>query len=178
MNKEPWIQTFTGKKFYPLNPRSEDIDIIDIAHGLSMQCRFGGHCRVFYSVAQHSVLVSKLLPKDLALRGLMHDAAEAYVSDIVRPIKIHLPLFKEMEDKVHRAIAEKFNYDPEITQEILDADNKVLVTERRDLMCQTSEDWCLDHEPCSEIIIPVSSVHAEILFRDYYSRIMSQGIKS
>ena len=63
MSPTGWIQTFTGKKFSPLEPRREDIDILDIAHSRSMQCRFNGHCRQFYSVAEHSVRVARILPK-------------------------------------------------------------------------------------------------------------------
>ena len=85
--KGDWIQTFTGRAFYVLDPRPEDVDIEDIAHALSMQCRFAGHCREFYSVAQHSVTASWLVPPEDALWGLLHDAAEAYVVDLPRPIK-------------------------------------------------------------------------------------------
>jgi uncharacterized protein len=82
-----WIQTYTGKQFWPLSPLPEDIVIEDIAHALSMQCRFGGHVRTFYSVAQHSVHVSLLVEPQYALWGLLHDAAEAYLVDLPRPIK-------------------------------------------------------------------------------------------
>ena len=85
-----WIQTFTGKRFYPLDPRPEDINITDIAHALSNQCRFAGHVNQFYSTAQHSVLVSRLLPREFALWGLLHDASEAYLMDIPSPFK-YLP---------------------------------------------------------------------------------------
>src|SRR5690242_11754504 len=82
-----WMQTYTGRRFWPLDPRVDDIDIGDIAHHLSLVCRFAGACREFYSVAQHCVGVSYVCdPKD-ALWGLLHDAAEAYVGDMVRPLK-------------------------------------------------------------------------------------------
>ena len=82
--------------------------IEDIAHALSMQCRFAGHCRYFYSVAEHSCLVSSLLPSDLALKGLLHDAAEAYVTDIPTPLKNQLFSFKKIEDKISLVIFEAF----------------------------------------------------------------------
>ena len=79
MNKiEPWIQTYSGKKFWLDPPMWDQIDIIDIAHALSMTCRYGGHSKFFYSVAQHCCLMSRLVPKRLALAALLHDAVEAY----------------------------------------------------------------------------------------------------
>jgi len=94
-NKEVWIATYTGGRFYPLDPRPEDVCIADIAHSLSQICRFNGQTLQFYSVAQHSVLVSKLLgqggPSPIhEFMGLKHDAAEAYLCDLVRPIKREL----------------------------------------------------------------------------------------
>ena len=73
-----WLQTYTGKKFYPFDPREEEVDILDIAHALSQLCRFGGHTKEFYSVAEHCVLVSMCCPSEVKLLGLLHDAAEAY----------------------------------------------------------------------------------------------------
>ena len=77
-----WLQTYTGIQFWPLDPRPEEIDIQDIAHALSLLCRFNGHCQRFYSVAEHSVHVSTILAPEFGLWGLLHDAAEAYLSDI------------------------------------------------------------------------------------------------
>lgn len=88
-----WIKTVTGRKFYPLDPRFQEVNIEDVAHALSMKVRFNGHVQRYYSVAQHSVHVSRILerwhPKrrDLAMWGLLHDAAEAYLADIPRPMK-------------------------------------------------------------------------------------------
>ena len=81
------IITFTGKIIDPINPDPEDIDIRDIAHSLSQQCRFTGHTSEFYSVAEHSVLVSEAVPARDAALGLMHDATEAYLADLAKPIK-------------------------------------------------------------------------------------------
>src|ERR1700724_2684254 len=81
-----WQQTFTGRRFYPLSPRVEDVCIEDIAHALSNICRYGGHCREFYSVAQHCNMVSDWMP-EFKLEGLLHDSPEAYIGDMVRPVK-------------------------------------------------------------------------------------------
>lgn len=82
-----WIQTFTGKKVFPLAMTAEMVCVDDIAHALSMKCRFTGHCREFYSIAEHSVRVSLLVRPELRLAALLHDAAEAYLPDLARPIK-------------------------------------------------------------------------------------------
>lgn len=131
---DPWIQTFTGKvfSFGEINPAQ--IDVLDIAHGLSLNCRFNGHCRQFYSVAQHSVLVSELVSPENALWGLMHDAAESYLGDITRPVKRMVPAFKEIELKILKAIAQKFNLPERIPDEVHDADNRMLATEASQLM--------------------------------------------
>jgi hypothetical protein len=102
------ITTATGRNVNPLKLRPEDIDIQDIAHALSMTCRFNGHCRKFYSVAEHSVLVSYLCPRKFALIGLLHDAAEAYLGDIPSPVKPKLKQFKTAENRAEQAIARKF----------------------------------------------------------------------
>ena len=77
-----WIQTYTGRQFWPLDPRIEDIDIHDIAHALSHQCRYSGHCLRFYSVAEHSVLLSHHVAGEHMLWALLHDAWEAYLAAI------------------------------------------------------------------------------------------------
>jgi len=100
---EPWIETYTGKKLYFLEPKPEQIDIEDIATALSNECRFGGHTKSFYSVAEHSILVATICPAPLALVGLLHDASEAYLRDIASPIKQYLANYKELEEKLMNA---------------------------------------------------------------------------
>jgi uncharacterized protein len=88
-----WIQTVTGKQFWPMDAQPEEVDIEDIAHALSLPCRFNGHCKQFYSVAEHSIHVSRVVSNENAARGLLHDAAEAYLSYIPQPVKRELTLF-------------------------------------------------------------------------------------
>jgi hypothetical protein len=107
--KNYWMQTYTGKKFDLLNPKVEDVDIIDIAHSLSMQCRYNGHTLKFYSVAEHCVHVMNCLPTNLRLAGLLHDAAEAYVGDCISPLKTMLSSFKGIEFRILEVIAKAFS---------------------------------------------------------------------
>ena len=173
-----WIQTYTGRKFHPLTPRASEVDLRDIAHALSLKCRFGGHCRTFYSVAEHSVRVARLLePKgrDLAIWGLMHDAGEAYLADVGRPIKPFLQLraedggegvktFDAIEDEVLAAVAEALGF-PRIDYEaVREADNVLLATEARDLMSKPPEAWNLGVEPLALKIVPWKARDAEKMF--------------
>lgn len=128
--KGNYITTFTGKEFYPYDMRPEDFCIEDIAHALSMLCRYGGHCRKFYSVAEHSVLVSKLVPQEHAYVGLMHDATEAYLVDMPRPIKVGFPQYKEMERSIWEHVADKFNLPLTLPDIVEQVDGEMLWHER------------------------------------------------
>lgn len=133
-----WIATYTGRWIEPLNPDPDAINIMDIAHSLAMQCRFTGHTREFYSTAQHSVLVSRLVPAELALWGLLHDASEAYVSDIARPVKHAVAefgtIYREVEERLSHAVAIKFGLEWPEPEAIKVADKMMLRAEQRDLM--------------------------------------------
>ena len=149
-----WIQTFTGRQFWPLDPVADDIDIRDIAHALSMKCRFSGHCQAFYSVAQHSRLVSFLCPDKDALWGLLHDAAEAYLPDVARPIKRELVGFREIEERIMRCVAERFDLSWPMPESIHDADLRALATERRDVMGKPPSPWkAIEGIECSPLIV-------------------------
>jgi len=152
-----WMQTYTGRAFYPMDPRTEDVDIIDIAHALARICRFGGHCSDHYSVIEHSLLVEGLV-HDLGgshldrLWGLMHDSAEAYTGDIIRPIKYSSPevtaILKGMEDKCLEVIAEALELPLPIPPIVKRADEAALAVECRDLMRgERAGDWCLPECP-------------------------------
>ncbi len=162
-----WITTFMGKKFHYLDPQPDEIGIKDIAHALSLTCRFGGHCREFYSVAQHSIHVAELVSPKLKLSALLHDAHEAYLHDVPRPIKLDMSGYKEMADRIQVAINKKFNL---ISSPLIrEADNIMLMTEARDLMSNVN-DWAeLGVEPLWETIDTWTPEDAELSFLAYYT---------
>lgn len=130
-----WIQTYTGKKYDVFNPDPKMICIEDIAHALSNLCRFNGHCEGFYSVAEHSVLVSKIFDdKKLALYGLLHDAAEAYIGDYCHPIKQHLENIKILEENNEVIIFDVFGLEYPFPKEVKLADNAILFLEYKTIM--------------------------------------------
>ena len=156
-----FMTTFTGRKFHFKDPSPEEICIEDIAHHLSLLCRFTGACRVFYSVAEHGIRVAQLLPKRLQLSGLLHDSPETYINDISRPVKYSHKL-DGTEKIIMEAIIDKYGitpYDPEVKE----ADNILCATEGRDLMANT-DDWQPLPEPINLTIEPVSSTTAESRF--------------
>jgi 5'-nucleotidase len=160
-----WMHTYTGKRFYPLTPRLEDVDLRDIAHALSMICRFGGHCETHYSVAQHSVLVS--MHCDEASWGLLHDAAEAYVGDLIRPIKHQMGMerYRQAEDRVMNVICTRFGLPLRMPQSVKLADRIVLATEGRDVRSLAGLDGELPG-PLLDKIVPWTARHAEWAFLD------------
>jgi hypothetical protein len=131
------MQTHTGIAFWPLDPESSEIDPRDIAHALSMLCRFGGHVKRFYSVAEHCVLMSRAVAPEHALWALLHDATEAYLVDLPRPVKRMLPQYSRAESNLMDFICSRFGLDPAEPAEVKDADNRILITERDALMAAT-----------------------------------------
>lgn len=159
-----WFQTWTGVRFYPYDPRPEEIEFEDIAHHLSLLCRFNGAVREFYSVAQHSVIVARHLPPELQLWGLLHDATEAYLGDMVRPLKLGMPQYREAERKVEECIVKRFHLSPaQMPPEVKEMDNRVLYTERRDLL-KVQRQWSQDIQPLGLAITPWSPLEAYLQF--------------
>ena len=156
MTKTGWIPTYTGKQVTPFRPMADTIDLIDIAHSLSLTCRFTGHCKEFYSVAEHSVRLSQLVPEPLKPAALMHDASEAYMSDLSRPIKVQMPDYIEYEDTLLRLIFAKFNILQHFLHEIKMWDNRMLATEAPQLLTHPHlHDWEALPPPF-ELEIPIS----------------------
>jgi hypothetical protein len=168
----------TGGKFYPLDPRPEEIDIQDIAHSLARTCRFNGHGAAFYSVAQHSCIVSSQCGAADKLWGLLHDAAETYLGDMVSPLK-KLPEFsfyREIEKNILLAVADKFELTPrEIPIDVACTDLIALRTEARDLGLYSPEWDICDIKPYEWEIIPLNPCQSEILFLNCFHQLKKKG---
>lgn len=182
MRTGDWICTFTGIKFYLTDPHPADVDIADIAHALSMACRYGGHCREFYSVAQHSVQVfdyiSDRFPHDYKAHAwaLLHDAAEAYLGDMVRPLKVAMPAYKALEEKVELIVLKGLGIpepSAEIRAMVKHADDVLLMTERRDLVNHGGTAWTPRAEPLDEMIVAWDSRTARRSFRHAFACVQS-----
>lgn len=141
-DRGPWIMTVTGKRFYPLAPRPEEFDRRDIAHSLALTCRFNGHLNRFYSVAQHSMILRKLLPDSLAAWALLHDAAEAYLGDLVRPIKQSWQVFTDAENHLLEVMARAFHLSWPMPEELKKMDFLLGLAEARAFGMDIS-DWSI-----------------------------------
>lgn len=161
------MQTYTGIQFWPIDPRIEEVRIVDIAHSLSNQCRYAGHCSSFYSVAQHSIMVSNIVPPEDAMWGLLHDAAEAYLVDLPRPIKRYSTLgdyYRKVEFRLMLTIIDRFHLSSFEPDSVKLADNIALMTEMRDLMPNPPAKRREDADPLEDIIVPLSPVVCKELF--------------
>ena len=165
-----WILTASGRHFNYLDPRADDIDILDIAQGLANECRYAGHTRAFYSVAQHAWLASQIVPRICALEALLHDATEAYCKDIPRPLKQLLPDYREIEARVDGAIRSRFHLPHSMSEDVHRADLILLATERRDLMPSDRTPWpILDGiDALPRKIIAVQPARAQAMFIKRY----------
>jgi 5'-deoxynucleotidase YfbR-like HD superfamily hydrolase len=137
-----WCQTYTGKKFSYFHPDLDSVCLEDIAHSLSMQCRFNGHTHTFYSVAEHCWWASHIVSSENALQALMHDAGEAYISDIPKPFKLTLGHYVEWVEQLHLdVIGQKFGFDGWFSDEVKDADVEMLIFEREQALRPTEHKW-------------------------------------
>lgn len=169
-----WIQTYTGKRLYPADPQPNDIVILDIAHALSMLCRFGGHCIRFYSVAEHSVLLARAMPNDtLASWALMHDASEAYLADVPRPIKPQLVGYRAIEERLQSVIFERFGLIGNLPPEVKQADSAILMAERVN-MAPSDYEWSGLPDPLPVTLQYWTPQQAEQEFLGMYERLWAE----
>ena len=168
-----YIETFTGKQFWPLSPIWEDVDIVDIAHALSNKCRYTGHTREFYSVAQHSVLVSGHAPTKVRLQALLHDAAEAYLPDIAFPLRGAFDNFAAAEELVHKAVAKRFNIPFPWADDIKDIDRRITRDEAAELMKSQGRFWPGSTSRLGIVIEAWGPKEAERRFLEHYDKLVA-----
>jgi uncharacterized protein len=171
-----FIETYTGRAFWPLKPAKEAISVIDIAHALSNQCRYSGHVRFFYSVAQHCCLLAMWLSEHggtplECLQILMHDAAEAYLVDIPRPVKQYMPQYRIWDHAINDVVRDWMGWKDLPIMPIQDElDSRIIVDERAALMDQARlNDWGHKMAPVGVSITPWSPEEAEKQFLLLYA---------
>lgn len=148
-----WHETYTGLKFWTLSPKPEEIRIEDIAHALSYMCRFNGHCSRFYSVGQHSIHCLELARRkgiennETLLYILLHDASEAYIADLIRPVKRFMPEYKRVEEELQNKIYLRFGLGvpmaPKREEVVKYIDNLMLANEAKQLVPSGGIKWSL-----------------------------------
>ena len=143
------MQTHSGRMVDLAAITEEDVHLEDIAHALSHIVRFTGHANRPYTVAQHSMLVADLCPDEHRLWGLMHDACEAYVGDVSTPLKAMLPDYREVEERVQKMVAARFNLPWPIPDVVKEADREALMIEKMDLFDKALP-WPGDFPPRSK----------------------------
>ena len=180
--KGKFIQVYSGKRFWPLDPKIDEVDIDDISHSLSKQCRFSGHTEFHYSVAQHCIHVSLFCNPAHALEGLMHDASEAYLVDFPRPVKSEFPKYFELENNIMKVISEKYKFIYPLPEDVTLADNQMLWVEKSKVMKPTL-DWyqdtpveLTDEQKVIEII-RMSPPEAEDYFKSRFSFLYENRMK-
>lgn len=172
-----WIQVRSGGRFYPFAPRAEDVHVEDIAHALAHQCRFAGHCSSFYSVAEHSVRVADAVAdaggRNIeCLWGLLHDASEAYLTDILRPLKhtVAFDGYRAAEQNVMLCIARALDLPLPMPSVVDHFDKVLLATEARDLMPQReAAEWAWMPPPLVAAIEPLTPTAARATFLRRYA---------
>ncbi len=167
-----WIQTHSGLAFDLAHPSPEMVRIEDIAHALAHLCRFTGHARVFYSVAQHSILVSERCADEDALWGLLHDGSEAYIGDLAKPLKGlgEMTGYRELERRVGAAVSAHFGLASAMPESVRKADLGMLATEAQQLLGTPPRSWELGVEPYPDLgIEPLPPARAKQAFLERYA---------
>ena len=166
--EKSWVVTLSGNRFSILKPDPDVVMIEDIACALARQARFNGHTRFFYSVGQHSCLGAQVSPtRDIAVQMLFHDATEAYIGDLVSPVKALLPDFEIIESRIHWAISKRFNLEYPMPKVVKQIDRRLLATEVRDLITKDLKSWHIgEDEPFDFPIIPWPPEVTEARFLD------------
>jgi hypothetical protein len=163
-----YILTSGGRRVWPLNMCVDDIDIEEIAHALSNICRFTGHSRFHYSVAQHCVYVAQAVSSPNRLWGLLHDAAEAYINDIASPVKNQnrFKFYRDLEKDILLKVSKRFDIPREIPKEVVEVDHNIVHDEGIILF----DAWCVpdNHIVKRHWIEEITPKLAERMFMEVY----------
>ena len=165
-NGTEWIQTHTDRAFWVLDPKIEDLHILDIAHGLGNMCRYNGQCRRFYSVAEHCVHLFNAAPDEFKAWALLHDASEAYICDVPRPYKHALANYAEIEDGIMQVVARKFGLQFPMPDEVKQLDARIVVNEMTALFGTPPRPWQINQPPIPSVTIhgwPPTTAKAQFL---------------
>jgi 5'-deoxynucleotidase YfbR-like HD superfamily hydrolase len=171
-----WMTTFSGIKFWVLDPRPEEVHIKDIAHSLSLTCRYNGMCKEFFSVAQHSVLVSRMCEAEDKLWGLLHDSAEAYISDVPTPVKRCIVGYDTIEANILKAVATRFDLVYPYSREVEKIDRKVLHDEAHSIMPIESRLWVREEEMFGIDVKPWTSDESERRFLEMFNELTKGNV--
>ena len=167
-----YIHLRNGRRLLLTNPDPKLMDIEIIAHSLANLCRFCGQVDKFYSVAQHSVLVSQLVPEKHALAGLLHDAPEAFCGDLPKPIKQQCSGYETIENALWKALAKRYGLPKKLPKSVHYADIQALLVEAKTLLAGNDyKTWYPEVELCDEVIIPLKPNEAKKLFLDRYEEL-------
>jgi hypothetical protein len=166
----PTIMLHSGAWFDFCAPHASNFVIEDVAHGLAHICRYAGQCKSFYSVAEHSLLVSETA-LGFEFEALMHDAAEAFLGDVTRPLKQMLPEFKKIEAEVEKAIFDRFGIVHPLPQEVKKADLRVLAAEQKQIMPEGTDGWVRGQrvEPAPVTVRNLSPMEAKVAFMERFN---------
>ena len=174
---ESCITTVSGRFFDILKPEEYEYDIEEIATALSNLCRYTGHVNRFYSVAEHSVLVSRIVPVGLSLVGLLHDASEAYLGDVSSPLKKLLSEYRAIEERVEEAIARQFGLSFPYPAAVHEADKRLYWKEREEIANSGVRDrlWHQDLRATRKVeVVGMSPVMAKRMFLSRYREIIRE----
>src|SRR5208337_610348 len=174
----PTIMLHSGAWFDFCAPSSSDFTIEDIAHGLANLCSYAGQCRHFYSVAEHSILVSETAV-GYEFEALLHDAAEAFVGDITRPLKQMLPDYRKIENNVQQAIFDRFSLPSILNPCIKQADLRVLAAEQRQIMPEGTDAWAREGnvEPAPVVVLYLSPADAKKAFLERFKVLRAEYMR-
>lgn len=178
-SRDGWIELHSGGRFPFKSFTKGDIHIQDLAHALAHVCRYNGHVQKFYSVAEHSVVMMLWAERNLKditpvelMTILLHDASEAYIGDMTRPLKQMFPEFKALEERIHMAVAERFGTMYPHPEWLKDLNLRILVDERKQAMGKTENDWGMTSLEGLNVYLSFwSPAEARDQFRKQYERL-------